>query len=382
MGISVIRPGELGRAEIAAWHGMQRGTPALANPFLSPEFTIAVGRFRPAARVAVLTEGRDITGFFPFERRRLSAGVPIAAGLTDCQGLVHAPAAGWDARALLRACGISAWQFDHLVAGQGPFEPYQAALVPSPVVDLCRGFAAYHASLRAAAPYFCREMARKARKITREVGELCLVTGSRDVGVLRVLMGWKSDQYRRTGRLNRFSRPWVIELLDSLLATRASGLSGMLSMLYAGEVPVAGSFGLWSGPVLAGWIAAYDARFARFSPGLLHHLRLAEESAAAGVKLIDLGKGARQYKETLKSGDQFVAEGIVTVRSLLGAAHWACRAPQAWAIRQIRARPPLFHAADAVLRGGARVRQLAAPGQNGPVIPGQAAGGPARRESG
>ena len=76
--ISVIRPSELGPTEIAAWQDMQRTTPALANPFLSPEFTIAVGRVRPNARVAVLTEGRDITGFFPFERRRLGVGVPIA----------------------------------------------------------------------------------------------------------------------------------------------------------------------------------------------------------------------------------------------------------------------------------------------------------------
>ena len=50
---------------------MQGRTPAFANPFLSPEFTIAVGRLRQAALVAVLTEGQDITGFFPFERRRL-----------------------------------------------------------------------------------------------------------------------------------------------------------------------------------------------------------------------------------------------------------------------------------------------------------------------
>ena len=48
---------------------MQARSESLANPFLSPEFTIAVGRVRPAARVAVLTEGPDTTGFFPFERR-------------------------------------------------------------------------------------------------------------------------------------------------------------------------------------------------------------------------------------------------------------------------------------------------------------------------
>ncbi len=66
--------------------------------------------------------------------------------------------------------------------------------------------------------------------------------------------------------------------------------------------------------------------------------------------MIDLGKGAKRYKETLKSRDLFVAEGIVTRPSVTAAAHWARRAPQAWLIRQIRAHPPLFHAADALLR--------------------------------
>jgi CelD/BcsL family acetyltransferase involved in cellulose biosynthesis len=354
--ISVIRPNELGPAEVAVWHDMQGRTPGLANPFLSPEFSIAVGRVRPAARVAVLTEGPDITGFFPFERRRFGVGVPIAAGLTDCQGLVHAPGARWDARALLRACGISAWQFDHLVSGQEPFARYRAALAPSPVIDLSRGFAAYYASLRAASPRFCKDMERKARKLAREAGELCMVAESRDTGVLRTLMGWKSDQYRRTGRLDRFGQRWIIELLDSLLATRTSGLSGMLSVLYADGVPAAAHFGLRSGPILAHWFPAYDPRFFSCSPGLIHHLRLAEQSAAAGIQLIDLGKGAKHYKETLKSRDLFVAEGIVTQRSLPAAAHWARWAPQAWVIRQIRAHPPLFRAADTLLRRGAQVR--------------------------
>ena len=356
MGISVIRPSELGPTEITAWHDMQRMTPALANPFLSPEFTIAVGRVRPAARVAVLAEGRDITGFFPFELRRFGVGVPIATGLTDCQGPVNAPGADWDARALLSACRISAWHFDHLVSGQKPFERYQSALAPSPVIDLSGGFGGYYTSLKASAPDFCSQLGRKARKLSRDVGEVRLVADSREVRLLRTLMGWKSDQYRRTGRLDRFSQPWIVELLDSLLETRTSGLTGMLSVLYAGEVPIAAHFGLQSNSIMAYWFPAYDNSLGKYSPGLLHTLRFVEERAAAGVHLIDLGKGAKRYKETLKSRDLFVAEGIVTRPSVTAAAHWARRAPQAWLIRQIRAHPSLFHAADALLRRGAQVR--------------------------
>jgi CelD/BcsL family acetyltransferase involved in cellulose biosynthesis len=354
--ITVVRPGELGPAEIAAWHAMQGQTPALGNPFLSPEFAIAVGRLRPAARVAVIADGGDITGFFAFERHALGAGVPIAWGLTDCQGLVHAPGARWDAQALLKACGISVWQFDHLTAGQRGFSPYQAALHPSPVMDLSRGFTAYQAALRSASPALLSGLRRKERKLAREVGDVYVSTDSRELTALRTLMGWKSGQYRRTGRLDRFSQPWIIDLLDSLHATRGTGLRGLLSVLYAGGKPVAAHFGLQAGSILSYWFPAYDVSFARYSPGLMLQLKVAEQVTGAGVQLIDLGKGKMQYKESTKSHDLFVAEGIVTSRSPLGMAHWARRAPQAWAIRRIRANPALFSAADTALRHGARLR--------------------------
>jgi CelD/BcsL family acetyltransferase involved in cellulose biosynthesis/SAM-dependent methyltransferase len=356
--ITVVRPSELGPAEVTAWHDMQAKSPPLANPFLSPEFTLAVGRLRPSARVAVLTDGPDITGFFPFERRGLGVGVPIAAGLTDCQGLVHLPGIRWDARMLLKACGISAWQFDHLVADQEPFGPYRIALAPSPVVDLSGGFAAYHDGLRSCSPGFVSALGRKTRKLAREVGELRLVAASAEVAELRTLMAWKSGQYRRTGRLDRFSHSWIVELLDSLLVTQAAALTGVLSVLYAGRTPVAAHFGLRAGEIMTYWFPAYDTDFSKYSPGLILQLKLAEKLAADGVTVIDLGKGKMQYKETLKTGELLVAEGIVTRRSPLGAAHWARWVPQAWVIRQIRAHPPLFRTADAMLRYGAQARSL------------------------
>ena len=82
--------------------------------------------------------------------------MPIAAGLTDLQGLVHAPGAEWDPRELLKGCGIAAWQFDHLVAGQKPFERYQVAQVPSPVIDLTPGADAYFATLKKSSPNSCQ----------------------------------------------------------------------------------------------------------------------------------------------------------------------------------------------------------------------------------
>ena len=161
MQISIARPSELGPDEIAAWHSMQRKTESLANPFLCPEFAVAVDSFCPNARVAVLADGPDIVGFFPFQRRRLGVGVPIGYGINDCQGLIHAPDVEWDPRELFRACKVSVWQFDQLVEGQRPFERYATAVAPSPVIDLTAGFAAYQEKLRARSPQFCKDLARR-----------------------------------------------------------------------------------------------------------------------------------------------------------------------------------------------------------------------------
>lgn len=364
MRIETVRPAELGAAEISAWHAMQDQSEGLANPFLCPEFAITIGAARPDARVAVLAQESGPAGFFPFERRRLGVGRPIGAGLSDCEGLVHAPGAQWDAAELLRGCGISVWHFGHLVSGQQPFAGYRAALAASPVIDLADGFETYIERVRARSPRFRSDIARKARKLEREVGQLEFVVDDPGIDGLRTLMRWKSDQYRRTGRTDRFDRPWIVEVVEQLFARRPSPSSpsgrneftGLLSMLYAGGQPVAGHFGLAHGGVLAEWFPAYDARFGKYSPGLIQLLEMVRDASALGIVSIDLGKGAQRYKEELKSYDLTVAEGTVTARSALAAVHRARLAPPRWAARTIKRHRPFYTVADQVLKRYGRLR--------------------------
>ncbi len=359
MQVSLVRPDELGPAEIAAWQSMQRAVPYLANPFLSCEFVMAVGRFRPGTQVAILTEGQSIVGFFPFERRQLGLGVPICGWLNSCQGLIHAPDVDWEPRKLLSGCRLSAWQFDCLITGQLPFKPYHGAIESSAVIDLSDGFDAYYSKLRARSPHFCREIARRARKLAREAGELRIATDARDTSLLRTLLDWKSEQYRRTSHVDRFERPWLVGLLDALLAVRDDHLTGVISGLYVGDKPVAAQFGLRNGHLFVGWFTGYDMRLRKYSPGLIHLKKLLEEMAAAGIGVIDMGGGAKNYyKETLKSHETSVARGIVTDRSVLGTAHLVRNASTRWAAHTVHQHPGLHHAADQVLRRTGMARQI------------------------
>lgn len=324
------------------------------NPFLCPEFSRGVGNVRKNARVAVLSEGTKIVGFFPFERHGLGVGMPLGGSLNNCQGIVHDPAAEWEARRVVRACKLSVWQFDNLVPGQLPFEGYAIAPVPTAVIDLSDGFAAYYESFQLRAPRFLKSLNRQIRTLQRDCGEIRFEPDCRGTAELRTLMNWKSSQCRRNGWMDVFDRPWVVELVDFLFGTRGDLFSSVLSMLYVGDTPIAGQIGLRCGSFFAGWFTAYDPEFGRYSPGLIQLFRLTEMLAAAGVRTYELG-GADSYQNKLKNGDISYAQGMVTGGPLAAGVHRTRTAATSWARHQIRRYPPVYRAADHMLRRSGRI---------------------------
>jgi CelD/BcsL family acetyltransferase involved in cellulose biosynthesis len=350
MRVHTIRPAELGKSEIDLWHQIQQTSPRFGNPFLSPEFAIAIGRVRPDSRVGVLVDGHRITGFFPFEKRGFGAGVPLSGWLSGCQGVVHLPDAPWDALELVKGCGLAAWKFDNLVPDQKPFERYLAGTAPTPIIDVIEGFAAYYAKVHVKAHQFCRELERKSRKLSREAGEVHMVVETADTKPLSQLMAWKSEQYRRSQRFDRFDQPWMPELLEELLATQTPHLSGLATVVYAGSEPVSVQFGLRAGNLCEGWFTAYDLRFGRYSPGMLQIRHMAESLAAIGITEIRMGKGASPYAQELKSYDMFVGEGTVHTRTPLGFAQLARAAGRQRALDTLRGHPGMRHAAGRLLR--------------------------------
>jgi CelD/BcsL family acetyltransferase involved in cellulose biosynthesis len=359
--ISVYRPGELTAADRAAWTAMQskahlHGSEELGNPFLSPEFALAVGRCRRGVRIAVAREGGEPAAFFPFQRSAAGVGRAIGLGVSDAQGVVHRPGFTWDARELLRACGLAVWEFDHLVTGQQPFQAAATGAFPSPVMDVDQGYDSYLRELRARSPKFTRTTLAKERKLGRDAGPVTYVHDERDPAVLRTLMGWKSAQYRRTGRSDRFAHEWITHLVTRLFHTRSEPFAGILSVLYADGKPVAAHFGLRTERVLACWFPAYDPAYAKYSPGLVLHLRMAEAAAADGIAYLDLGRGQKEYKDSLKTRELQVFEGWVTRRHPVAIGHRARRAPVRALRNVVLSRPELFEPADRILKRMGKIR--------------------------
>ncbi|MFG3499488.1 GNAT family N-acetyltransferase [Streptomyces sp. NPDC047928] len=357
--VHVVRPGQLTERDIEVWRELRGKSGAGANPFMEPEFTLAVGRVRPrTARVGVVREGGEAVGFFPYETGPLGYGRAVGFGVSDCQGVVLQDGVRLSAAALLRGCGLAAWEFDNLEGGQGLFAGGVAESFASPVIDVADGYAAYEDVLRAQSPKFLRTTLAKERRLGRQAaGEPRFVFDERDPGALRTLMGWKSAQYRRTGRRDRFAQDWISELVRGLHQVRAPGCSGVLSVLYLGERPIAAHFGLRSPTVLSCWFPAYDPEFAKFSPGLILHLRMAEAAAAEGVRVLDLGRGTAEYKDALKTGELRVHEGACARPGVRAGLRWLSREPVRRAHSYVRSRPRLAGYAQRALNQVGRVRR-------------------------
>lgn len=311
MRIQVIRGGELTAGQRRLWDRLRRDDPALDSPCFAPELTLATAAVRDDVRIGILEEGGETVGFFPFQRDAVGRGEPVAAGISDFQGVVAARGARWSAPELLAGCGLASWEFDHLLASQEPFRPYHRELRESARIDLAGGYEEYVRGRRRERADLIKEAGRLRRKLEREAGPVRFEPHVPELPTLRHLMRLKSDQYQRTGQIDRFAIPWIVALLERLHGLREPGLAGMLSVLWARDQLVAAHMGMRSETTWHAWFTTYDRRFARYSPGVLLFLAMAESAASLGLTRIDLGAGETFFKERMGNGSVRVARGRV-----------------------------------------------------------------------
>lgn len=311
MHVTVVRPSELGSGERELWDSFGRG-PSLGSPFLSWKFTQVVGQVRDDARVAVVVDGSGPCAFLAFQVGPDLVGWPIGATIADAQAVMCRPDWDFDAGGLIAAAGLSRWHFDHLVIAQRPFAAFHEHRHRSPVIDLRTGYAQFLQELKAHSKDLSAQVARRRRKLEREVGPVvCEWQSTRPDEDRRRLEQWKSHQYAREGTWDRFAQPWIARAVRQLGRSRDPGCTGVLTVLRAGDRLAAAHLGLLGQDRLSWWFPAYDPDLGRYSPGLILLLTLIGEAAARDVPLIDLGRGEHDYKLRVTSRSYEVAEGRV-----------------------------------------------------------------------
>lgn len=308
MKIATLQASELTNEQVSAWSDVQRSNPRFASPYFRPEFTQVVASVRPRTEVAMISDGGEPVGFLPFGRTAWNTGIPVGARLCDFQGVVVRPDVTYDPLEVVRACDLSSWRYTHLITAQPKFIQHCWKLAESPYADLSEGFDAYRSTLSVRTP---SELRRKRNRMDREVGVVRFEPHANGPEALRLLIDWKSQQYRRTAKLDVLGYPWVRSLLEKIAGHRSDDFSGMVSALRAGDKVAAVSYVLRSRQVMHYWFAAYDPQFARYSPGRQLLLELLKYAAEQGVTRFDLGKGPEEYKRSFASGATIVAEGAV-----------------------------------------------------------------------
>jgi CelD/BcsL family acetyltransferase involved in cellulose biosynthesis len=354
--VVLCQPADLGPAEIGRWRQLQRDHPRQANPFLAPEFALVLARHRPDTWVAVLEDGSGIAGFFPFHRGRFGVGRALGYGVSNLQGVVHAPGLEWEASDLLARCGLAVFEFDEFQPDHCQrLAPRHAESEPAPFTDLSPGFDVW-LKTKLATSRALKAIQRKHRKLEREVGEVSFTFDCRGGDTLDLLMRWKSQQYRRTGRFDRFAWPWFRSAFTELAEISTADFSAVRSVLSVDGRPVAIEQSLCANGILSDWFPAYDVNLATYSPGQVCFIEIFRAAGRHGVHQVDFGKGYAQHKEIFKNGEHAVAAGWAERPSLAATLRRVQQAPRRRTLEFVLARPQLRRAARKMLDNVGHVR--------------------------
>jgi CelD/BcsL family acetyltransferase involved in cellulose biosynthesis len=153
--------------------------------------------------------------------------------------------------------------------------------------------------------------------MARELGPLRFEADAREPAVLERVLSWKSAQCQRTGSVDFFALRWTRELVERIAATQDASFGGVLSALYAGDQLVAAHLGMRSERAWHWWFPVYNREFARYSPGGILLLRVAEAAAKSGASVLDLGKGLDEYKESFATCAIPLFEGCAAQTALV-----------------------------------------------------------------
>ena len=343
MRTTVVPGREVGGTIEAAWRAAVAGRPELSSPYFDIEYLRCIASVRDDVFVEVVEDAGQVIALLPFQRRAGRIGGPVGGPMSDFQGLLSVAGGEVEPSWLVRQAGLLLLQFDHWVAEQPEFTAHRTALAPSATIDLEGGIERYLARRSDMGRQTAARLRHKARRLARGLGPLRFEWRVRDPEVLDRVLAWKTEQSRRTGSAELFTRPWARAALEAIHAADSPSFGGVLSALWAGDRLVAGHMGMRSRTVLHYWFPAYDRAYSEYSAGLLLRWEIMQGAEAQGVLRIDLGKGEQPYKERMKTHDVLVAEGRVAssatlARAITGAgdgARWIRRSPLSGPARQL-----------------------------------------------
>jgi len=198
--LETIHPRALDGATEAAWRALQAADPALASPYLTPDWARLVGEARPDARLVLLREEGELRGVLGAQRTSRFAAMGLGAPIADYQGLIAPADLGVSPAALCKALNVGRIDLSHAPTSRSYFARAEQGKDGSWIVDTAMGLDAYRATQKERRGEAMRQLDKKLRKLTREHGAPVLCALSDNAAHFETMMGWKRAQLVRTGQ--------------------------------------------------------------------------------------------------------------------------------------------------------------------------------------
>ncbi len=296
---------------VRQWEAIRASQPCYRSPFFSFDFIRAVSDVCPHVEVAIASDGERLTAVLPFVRRKNRDATPVGAGINDAHGLMTAAhAAPGTFLDFLAQCGLRSFAF-HAAPPESPdILQFEMGRSRSFLADLTVDPLGYEHYLRTTSSTIDRQ-GQKTRRLARQVGPLKLEYDCRRPELIDYLIELKGAQYQRTHTFNILAVDWIKRLLHGLHRQNEPRVRGLLSVLFAGDTPVALHYGLLDGDLLHYWFPVYDENYSYGSPGTQMFLDIAKEATARGVRAIDMGYSEQAYKYKLTNVITEMSYGLV-----------------------------------------------------------------------
>src|ERR1019366_2030642 len=330
----LVHPGALAPADVAAWRALQAAAPAFASPLLGVDFAQAVGAVRQDARVAVYRRGGRTIGFLAHHRRPGGFARPIGAPFCDYHCLISRRDAALGAAEALQAARLGALRLTGLIDPLDSFGEAVKTRMPAHRIVLAGTSEAYLDALWAGSGNRLKNYRRYRRSLEKAAGAIRVVGDDRDPAAFEALIGWKRDQFVRTGLHDFLAVPWAAALMRGMFADRTPTFGGQMLSLYAGENLVAAHFGARQGGWFHPWISAYDPDFSAHSPGAVHQVEAIGAMTELGLHTYDLGPGEDHWKSQFTNDNGEVGAGLAVAPNFAGAL--ARSSDQFWALPPLR----------------------------------------------
>ena len=315
LNVEVIKGNQLTPDLKSRWSELQSANEHLASPFFCHEFVSIVSTCRNDIYIAVISDGNEVTGFFPYQKGRFGMAKPFAGAMSDYHGYISKPGDNFVMSDVLDKCGLTRWSFDHLISSQSSYFSQNTVAASSHIIDVSGGYEQYSDEIRMAKSKFIAQTSRKRRGLEREYGEIRIELFSENIENLKICIAGKEQQFINTGLPSPFEQRWIVEMLEKILSYKTDTFAGVLSVLYLGDRAIATHMGMRSEKVWHYWLPTYDHSYSKYSPGQILLLTMIQQANALGFDYIDLGKGDSTYKSRAKNREVIVTEGTCSASS-------------------------------------------------------------------